>query len=332
MDNRSERENSAIRNYPLLVKRYARLLEVTSELVSMLDVDKLLQHIVDAAEELTDSEATSLLLYDVSSQHLYFAAATNELSDGIGRQAVPADSSIAGWVFTHGEPLLVADALNDPRFFREVDVLTRFRTRSVLGVPLQAKGKTIGVIEAINKRRAEFDEHDVRLLQALAAVAAIAIENSRLFLQSDVVSEMIHELRTPLSSLMAAAYLLQRSDLPTEQYSRLGHSIYSEVKRLNDMATDFLDLARLESGRSRFTLEPVHLGGLVGECLEIVRPQADADQISLEADIDRTVEPVQGDRARLKQLVLNLRRTRLNTITPEGASSSGSGAMTRGFC
>jgi signal transduction histidine kinase len=318
MDNRSERENSAIRNYPLLVKRYARLLEVTSELVSMLDVDKLLQHIVDAAEELTDSEATSLLLYDLQSEHLYFAAATNELSDGIGRQAVPADSSIAGWVFTHGEPLLVADALNDPRFFREVDVLTRFRTRSVLGVPLQTKGKTIGVIEAINKKRAEFDEHDVRLLQALAAVAAIAIENSRLFLQSDVVSEMVHELRTPLSSLMAAAYLLQRSDLPTEQYSRLGHSIYSEVKRLNDMTTDFLDLARLESGRSRFTLEPVHLGGLVGECLEIVRPQADADQISLEADIDRTVEPVQGDRARLKQLVLNLLTNAIKYNHPGG--------------
>lgn len=318
MDNRSDRENSAIRNYPLLVKRYARLLEVTSELVSMLDLDKLLQHIVDAAEELTDSEATSLLLYDAQSNHLYFAAATHELSDGIGRQAVPADNSIAGWVFTHAEPLLVMDALNDPRFFREVDVLTRFRTRSLLGVPLRTKGKTIGVIEAINKRRAEFDDHDVRLMQALAAVAAIAIENSRLFLQSDVVSEMVHELRTPLSSLMAAAYLLQRSDLPAEQYSRLGHSIYTEVKRLNDMATDFLDLARLESGRTRYVREPVHLGGLVNECMEIVRPQAEADQVTLEADIDRTMEPVHGDRARLKQLVLNLLTNAIKYNHPGG--------------
>jgi two-component system phosphate regulon sensor histidine kinase PhoR len=84
------------------------------------------------------------------------------------------------------------------------------------------------------------------------------------------------------------------------------------------MATDFLDLARLESGRTRFTREPVHLGGLVGECLEIVRPQADADQISLEADIDRTVEPVLGDRARLKQLLLNLLTNAIKYNRPGG--------------
>jgi GAF domain-containing protein len=59
-----ERDRSAIRNYPHLLKRYARLLEVSVNLASTLDLDTLLQHVVEAAKELTECEATSLLLYD----------------------------------------------------------------------------------------------------------------------------------------------------------------------------------------------------------------------------------------------------------------------------
>jgi len=305
-DKRSDRELSAIRNYPLLVRRYARLLEVTTDLATRLDLEGLLQRIVEAAQELTDCEAASLLLYDPKSQHLYFEAATNALMEGIGRQTVPTESSIAGWVFSHAEPLLVEDALSDPRFFREMDVLTRFQTRSVLGVPLRTQDKTLGVIEAVNKRKGRFDDQDIRILQALAAQAAIHIENSRLFQQSDVVSEMVHELRTPLAALLAASYLLQRPDLPREQFEKLGGSIYSEVKRLNEMTTDFLELARLESGRTRFTREPVDLAGLVRECLEVVRPQAEAERLRLEGVFAPEVGPVVGDRNRLKQVVLNL--------------------------
>jgi signal transduction histidine kinase len=305
-DKRSDRELSAIRNYPMLLRRYARLVEVTTDLASRLDLESLLQHIVDAAMELTECEAASLLMYDAQSRQLYFEAATNELAAGIGKQTVPTESSLAGWVFTHGEPLVVENALTDPRFFREVDVLTRFRTQSVLGVPLRTHDKTLGVIETINKRKGRFDEQDVRLLQALAAQAAIAIQNSRLFQQSDIVAVIAHELRTPLSALMAAAYLLQRPDLPKDQQQKLGESIYAEVKRLNEMTTDFLELARLESGRIRFTREPIDLAGLARECLEVIRPQAEADHLRLEAQVDPALGPVYGDRNRLKQVVLNL--------------------------
>lgn len=316
---RSERELSAIRNYPRLVRRYARLVELTSDLVSTLDLDSVLRHVVNAVQELTECEAASLMLYDPQSHQLYFEAATNELTEGVGRTAVPAESSIAGWVFKHGEPLVVEDALREPRFFREVDVLTRFRTKTVLGVPLRTKMKTLGVIEALNKRHGMFDDQDVRLMQALAAQAAIAIENSRLFQQSDVIAEMVHELRTPLSSLMAAAYLLQRPDLPDDQRQRLGESIYGESKRLNEMATGFLDLSRLESGRTRFLREPVHLGGLVRECLEIVRPQAESERIVLSTDVDPTLAPVHGDRNLLKQLLLNLLTNALKYNRTDGS-------------
>ncbi len=315
---RSAREESAIQNYPQLVRKYARLLEVSQQLGSTLELQTLLNGIVEAAKELTESEAASLLLFDSRTNHLYFEAATDNMIEGARRTAVPVDSSIAGWVYSNSEPLIVEDALRDPRFFREVDVLTDFQTKNILGVPLRTKDKAIGVIEAVNKLEGDYNQEDMRVLQTLAAQAAIAIENSRLFQQSDLIAEMVHELRTPLGALTAAAHLLQRPDLPADQRDKLSKTVYQEVQRLNGMANDFLELARLESGRVRFTREPVHLGGLIGECIEIVRPQAEEQDVSLESDLDPSLAPVPGDRDRLKQVFLNLLTNAIKYNRQEG--------------
>jgi signal transduction histidine kinase len=295
-----------VRKYPRLLLRFQRLLDLTSDLASTFDLDTLLQRIVVAARELTDCEASSLLLYDQQSHSLYFEAATGALVGGVGQRAIPADNSIAGWVFTHGEPLLSDDVMSDQRFFREIDALTRFETRSILGVPLKTKNKVMGVIESVNKVQGRFDEEDVQILQTLAAQAAIAIENSQLFKQSDLIAEIVHELRTPLASITAAAHLLQRPELPPERHRSLTHTMLSEVQRLNDLATDFLELSRLESGRVHIQREPVHLGGLVQECLEVVRPQAQSRKLELKTEMDPSIAPVRGDRRLLKQLLLNL--------------------------
>ena len=315
---RTAREISAIHNYPRLLKKYARLLELNSDLGSTLDLETLLDQIVDAAQELTECEQASLLLYDPQTNHLYFQAATGFLEDEDKQTAVPADNSIAGWIFTHREPLLLEDAKSDPRFFREIDVLTDFKTRSILGVPLITKDKTLGVIEVVNKQVNTFQETDIRLLQSLAAQAAIAIENSRLFQQNDIVAEMVHELRTPLTALTAAAHLMQRSELEDDQREKLFRTISGEVKRLNEMATGFLDLARLESGRMRFVREPIQLEGLIRESLEIIRPQAEAESITLKTKFDRGLPTVNGDRNRLKQLILNLLTNAIKYNRPGG--------------
>ncbi len=306
-----------IRNYPKLLNRYQRLLELTSDLAATFDLDTLLQRIVVAARELTDSEASSLLLYEKQTHSLYFEAATGALVDGVGQRAIPADNSIAGWVFTHGEPILSQDVLNDPRFYREMDALTQFETQSILGVPLRTKDKILGVIESVNKTEGIFTDEDVQILQTLAAQAAIAIENSQLFMQSDLIAEIVHELRTPLAALTAASHLLQRSDLPADQRTKLSQTILNEVQRLNDLTTDFLELSRLESGRTHFEREPVHLGGLVQESLEVVRAQAESKEIKLETEIDPSLTPVHGDRKILKQLLLNLLTNAIKYSPPE---------------
>lgn len=303
---------------PNIVDRYARLLELSTDLASILDIDILLHRIVEAARELTECEAASLLIYNPRDNHLHFQAATELLAEGLGGTAVPTDNSLAGWIFTHNKPLLVDDVLQDPRFFRELDVLTRFQTQSILGVPMRTKDKTIGVIESVNKEHGKFNQEDRKLLETLAAQSAIYIENTALFQQNDIVAEMVHELRTPLTALTAVANLLQRQDLPEQQRLTLAQTLHVEVNRLNGMTTDFLELSRLETGRSRFYREPVHLGGLIEECLQIVKAQAEEEAILFDVHLDRSIPPVQGDRNRLKQVLLNLLTNAIKYTSPGG--------------
>jgi transcriptional regulator with GAF, ATPase, and Fis domain len=72
------------------IHRYIRLLELSTDLASILDIDILLHRVVEAARELTECEAASLLIYDAKDGHLYFQAATDLLEEGLGRTAVPA--------------------------------------------------------------------------------------------------------------------------------------------------------------------------------------------------------------------------------------------------
>jgi signal transduction histidine kinase len=236
----------------------------------------------------------------------------------MGQKAVPTDRSIAGWVYTKGEIALVEDVLQDSRFFSEVDAVTNFTTRSILCVPLRLKEKILGVIEAVNKKKGIFDEDDVIVLRAVATQAAISIENSRLFKQSDLIAELVHELRTPLTALIAASHILQRADLGAAERGRLLSTIMNESLRLDTMARGFLDLARMESGRAQFYREPVHLGGLAEECLEIIRPQAEEVNVTLESKLDSALPPVMGDRNRLKQLLLNLLTNAIKYNKPGG--------------
>lgn len=94
---------------------------------------------------------------------------------------------LGGWVAENGEPVIINDTYSDQRFFSHVDQLSGFRTRSMICIPLQVEQRTIGVLQAINRLYGKFTDHDLRLLQAIGAPLAAAIENANL--HSDVIAE-----------------------------------------------------------------------------------------------------------------------------------------------
>ncbi|OGO47326.1 MAG: hypothetical protein A2W37_15540 [Chloroflexi bacterium RBG_16_63_12] len=293
------------RNYPLLLKRMERLMEVSRTLASTLELGKLLRKIIEAAKELTDSEAASIMLVDPSTGELRFEAATNmeEIMLGI---VIPVEGSIAGWIVTHSEPVVVPDTSQDSRWSQKVDQQTSFVTRSILGVPLVTRDKSIGALEALNKRTGTFNQDDATTLQTLSAQAAIAIINARLFAQSDQIAEMVHELRTPLNSLSASTHLLLRPELPTERRSEIIKTMQRETLRLSQMTTDFLDLAKLESGRMRFTKVNFDVRELTDECADVVRQQAAARGIAIQCHVAPAPQTLESDRGKIKQVILNL--------------------------
>ncbi len=307
------------RKIPPIVNRYQRLIELSRDLASTLDLDTLLRRIVQIAAELCESEQASILLYDHVKGELYFEAATNLDQPMMSGLSVPVDSSIAGWIVTHRQPIIISDTSQDKRHFSNVAKITNTNTRSLLGAPLITKDKVVGALEAINKRNGEFTIEDQEILITLGAQAAVAIENARLFQQSDLIADLVHELRTPLASLNTAVHLLLRTDVPDEQRSRISEIIRDEIFRLSEMTTSFLDLARLESGRAQFHPSHFDLGKLLQDCHEMMHSRAIEKGLTLYLDASPELPPVYADQDKIKQVVLNLVSNAIKYNSPAGS-------------
>jgi signal transduction histidine kinase len=288
-----------------LIERYERIIAISQRLNTTFDLRSLLQAIIEASRELTETEAASIMLIDPASGELRFEAASNIKSHEMERITVPMDGSIAGWIATHGEPRVINDVTQAEEWNDQVDDEIEFKTRGLLGVPMRTHDRVIGVLEAINKiDHVDFSEQDIEILEILASQAAIAIENARLFQQSDFIAEMVHEIRTPLAALKASTVLLQRPELPREKHTDIIETMQGETERLIRMTSEFLDLARLESGRFQLEKAPFDLEKLLRESVDVVIHQAQAKNITFHLNVgDHTIN---GDRGKIKQVILNL--------------------------
>lgn len=158
------------------------LIDSSLRLNSTLNLPKLLRMIIDTAADLLDAEAASLLMYDEANHELTFDVAVGETEKQVKMMRIPADKGIAGWVLQNKKAAIVNQAQKDPYFSDAVDRALGFATRSILAVPLTARERTIGVVEIINKKDSTgFNDRDLEIAGALAAQAAVAIDNARLY-------------------------------------------------------------------------------------------------------------------------------------------------------
>lgn len=297
---------------------YRRLIDIARDLASTLDLDILLSRIVHAAAEISGAEAASILLFDDTSRQLYFQVATNMDESTRRGIVVPLDGSIAGWIVNNRQTVRIANVHNDPRFFSSVEETTGFSTKSILGIPLVTKNKIVGVLEALNKPKGKFTDSDESMLVVLGAQAAVAIENARLFQQSDLISEFVHELRTPLSSLSTATYLLLRPEMSQDQRNQIINNIHSETMRLNSLASSFLDLARLESGRVQFRKARFSIADLLYECKDVMSSKALENNIQIRVESPEGMPLLDADRDKIKQVLLNLLSNAIKYNRPNG--------------
>jgi two-component system phosphate regulon sensor histidine kinase PhoR len=128
----------------------------------------------------------------------------------------------------------------------------------------------------------------------------------------------VHELRTPLTALNTAVQLLLRPDLTDLKRGQIAEMVRDEVSRLTDLTTQYLDYARLESGRAQFRHTTFDLGKLFQDCLEIMHPRADEKGIKIDLELPEMLPPLTADEDKIKQVVLNLISNAIKYNEPKG--------------
>jgi NtrC-family two-component system sensor histidine kinase KinB len=165
------------------LRELAFLNETGQAISSTLNLDRILQLLLERVRDLLRIDASSIALRDEQTGELVFEAASGAGATGVLGVRLKPGQGIAGWVAETGKPLIIPDAYKDARFFHDVDKQTGMTTQAILCVPIVLKGHVVGVIEALNPGEIPFDAQSMELLNALAGLAATAIDNARLFAQ-----------------------------------------------------------------------------------------------------------------------------------------------------
>jgi diguanylate cyclase (GGDEF)-like protein len=166
-------------------QRLTILTDVVKTANSILEPRKVIEVVMEKIRQLIPSEAWSLLMVDEEKQELVFEAALGAKGRDVSSFRLKLGEGVAGWVAQTGKATIVNDVAHDPRFTPRVDTRTQFETRSILCAPLVSRGRTIGVLEIINKLEGRFTRNDLDLVLTLVEPCAIAIENAILFQRTE---------------------------------------------------------------------------------------------------------------------------------------------------
>lgn len=309
------------------LKELQSLNDIGQAITSTLDLQKTLTLITDHTTRLMNVAAASVVLRDDEAGEVWFAAASGEGSEAVIGLHMALGQGLAGWVAQKGEPVIVADVYADERFFPDMDKSSGFTTQSILCVPLQTKGHTIGAIEVMNKKTGAFNKEDLVLLQALAAPAAAAIENAQLYedqnrtikrlaetqrqlIQSaklagvgELAAGLAHEINNPLTTIIGLASLLMDTGIPTAEDERLEDlgMINQEARRARDIVRGLLNFARADTPKREIT----DLNQLIEECIFLVYTK----NVSYKIELHKSLEPLPEmllDVNQMKQVIVNL--------------------------
>jgi signal transduction histidine kinase/ActR/RegA family two-component response regulator len=252
----------------------------------------------------------------------------------------PRATALIGPTFRGEGPIRCDDVLKDPRYGQMGPDAGmpkgHLPVRSYLAVPVVSRSsEVIGGLFFGHPEVGVFNERTERIVVGVAAQAAVAIDNARMYSaaqkaaeerktllerersarahaerMSDVKDEFLatlsHELRTPLSAILGWAYVLRSSKADEEQVRQGLETIESNARIQTQLIEDLLDMSRITSGKVRLDVQPLEPVSFIEAALETVKPAADAKGIRIEKILDPAAGPISGDPGRLQQVIWNL--------------------------
>ncbi len=208
------------------LKQAEMLLNVSRRVAAIESLDEVLETMVEMTTWELQAERGTLFLNDPVTDELYSRFAQGNFQREI---RIMNNTGIAGAVFQSGEGLIILDAYSDDRFNRTVDEQTGFTTKSILCAPVRTvKGELIGVIQVLNKKKGEFTDDDLALLEAMTTQASVALQSTQfvekmkksreqelefLDIVTDVTSDL--ELGSLLAKVMTEATRMLSADRGT---------------------------------------------------------------------------------------------------------------------
>ncbi len=334
-----------------------RMLELLNKtgttLSSNLELQALIQSVTDAGTTLsgakigaffyntTDETGNAYMLYALS-------GAPRAAFEKFGQ---PRATPLFGPAFRGEGPIRCDDVLEDPRYGR-MDPhhgmpLGHPPVRSFLAVPVISRsGEVIGGLFFGHPETGIFSERAERLIAGVAAQAAVAIDNARLYesaqksaeerkqllesersarataermseLKDEFLATLSHELRTPLSAILGWSHILRRGVKSEADLQKGLETIERNARVQTQLIEDLLDMSRIASGKVRLDIQPLEPMAFVEAAMETLRPAADAKGIRLDKRLDPAAGPISGDPGRLQQVVLNLLSNAIK-FTPKG--------------
>jgi PAS domain S-box-containing protein len=193
-------------------------------------------------------------------------------------------------------------------------ILRTIGPRSIMGLPLLIRGQLQGVLILISTSRAYRDE-DLRVAEALAERAALAIENGRLYqasvhaaqLRDEVLGVVAHDLRNPVAAILMQATALDRAQTEGEDRTqKAAQRIVRAADRMNRLIGDLLDVSLIEAGQLPVERERLSPRQFIADSVEQQRPLAANASLEIRVELSDELPDVWGDPHRLNQVLENL--------------------------
>lgn len=293
------------------------LYKTSMALATSMDLDHLLEFVLAELNDVMDTEAAGLVLYDEHKGDLYWRKVqdrTGIIKTGASALRLPLDNSISGRVFRTGEPEMVNNPTDHPLFYKQFQARSGFAIRNEVIVPLHTREETLGVLVVINKTEGQFTQDDVQVCSSLAGVVAMAVENAMFFdellknyneledlnrVKSKILNHLSHELRTPLAIIQGTLATMDKElqDMGVTKFDRKMARMQRRLESLNKLASQVESIMM-----TGYTWERRQIIGFLDAALTLMEVQAErTPEIDHAAEVIKTwlvkTFPTRNDKA-----------------------------------
>ena len=326
----------------------AALNRIGQLLSAELDQGKLLQALTDVATEISDAQFGSFFYntIDERGERYMLYTLSGAPREAFSRFPMPRNTAIFHPTFRGEAPVRIADVTQDARFGQNPPYhgmpAGHLPVRSYLAVPvISREGEVLGGLFFGHEKPGIFTERHERLVTGIAAQAAIALDNSRLYEQAreaerqareraealaeadrrkdEFLAVLAHELRNPLGAISNALNVIGLAAGDPARATKAHQVAMRQVALQSRLVDDLLDVSRIARGKIRLQVERLDLAALAGEVADDHRGAIEAQGLRLTVELPPAPVPVDGDRARLAQVIGNL-LDNARKFTPGGGS------------